>query len=33
MTETVSGPAARKGKRGKGLKIRRIHTTAGRAPL
>src|SRR6201995_1018885 len=27
MTETVSGPAARKGKRGKGLKIGRIYTT------
>ena len=32
MTETVSGPAARKGKRGKGLKIRRINTTAGMHP-
>ena len=32
MTETVSGPAARKGKRGKGLKIRRINTTAGVHP-
>ena len=33
MTETASGPAARKGKRGsKGLKIRRIHTTAGVHP-
>jgi ribonucleoside-diphosphate reductase alpha chain len=32
MTETVSGPAARKGKRGKGLKIRRINTTAGEHP-
>src|SRR5246500_1933383 len=28
MTETVSGPAARKGKRGKGLKIGRINTSA-----
>jgi ribonucleoside-diphosphate reductase alpha chain len=32
MTETVSGPAARRGKRGKGLKIRRINTTAGVHP-
>src|SRR3984885_10125175 len=32
MTETVNGPAARKGKRGKGLKIRRINTTAGVYP-
>ena len=32
MTETVSGPAARKGRRGKGLKIRRINTTAGMHP-
>jgi ribonucleoside-diphosphate reductase alpha chain len=32
MTETVSGPATRKGKRGKGLKIRRIYTTAGVHP-
>jgi ribonucleoside-diphosphate reductase alpha chain len=32
MTETVSGPAARKGKRGKGVKIRRINTTAGVHP-
>jgi ribonucleoside-diphosphate reductase alpha chain len=32
MTETVSGPAARKGKRGKGLKMRRINTTAGVHP-
>jgi ribonucleoside-diphosphate reductase alpha chain len=32
MTETVSGPAARKGKRGKGLKVRRIYTTAGVHP-
>jgi ribonucleoside-diphosphate reductase alpha chain len=32
MTETVSGPAARKGKRGKGMKIRRINTTAGMHP-
>jgi adenosylcobalamin-dependent ribonucleoside-diphosphate reductase len=32
MTETVSGPAARKGKRGKGLKMRRINTTAGMHP-
>jgi len=32
MTETVSGPAARKGRRGKGLKIRRINTTAGVHP-
>jgi ribonucleoside-diphosphate reductase alpha chain len=31
MTETVSGPATRKGRR-KGLKIRRIHTTAGIHP-
>ncbi len=31
MTETVSGPAARKGRR-KGLKIHRIHTTAGVHP-
>jgi ribonucleoside-diphosphate reductase alpha chain len=31
MTETVSGPATRKGRR-KGLKIRRIHTTAGAHP-
>ena len=33
MTETVSGPAARKGRRGKGLKMRRINTTRGRASL
>jgi len=32
MTETVSGPAARKSKRGKGLKMRRINTTAGVHP-
>src|ERR1700744_5252900 len=32
MTETVSGPAARKGKRGKGLKIGRINTAAGVPP-
>jgi ribonucleoside-diphosphate reductase alpha chain len=32
MTETVNGPAARKGKRGKGLKVRRINTTAGVHP-
>jgi ribonucleoside-diphosphate reductase alpha chain len=33
MTETASGPAARKGKRGgRGVKIRRIHTTAGVHP-
>jgi ribonucleoside-diphosphate reductase alpha chain len=32
MTETVSGLAARKGRRGKGLKIRRINTTAGVHP-
>jgi ribonucleoside-diphosphate reductase alpha chain len=32
MTETVSGPAARKGKRGKGLKIGRINTSAGVHP-
>ncbi len=32
MTETVSSPAARKGKRGKGLKMRRINTTAGVHP-
>ena len=32
MTETVSGPATRKGRRGKGLKIRRINTTAGVHP-
>jgi ribonucleoside-diphosphate reductase alpha chain len=32
MTETVSGPATRKGKRGKGVKVRRIHTTAGVHP-
>src|ERR1700761_5405360 len=32
MTETVSGPAARKGKRGKGLKIQRINTTPGVHP-
>ncbi|MGD0703111.1 MAG: vitamin B12-dependent ribonucleotide reductase, partial [Trebonia sp.] len=33
MTETASGPAARKGKRAsKGLKVRRIHTTAGVHP-
>ena len=31
MTETVSGPATRKGRR-KGMKIRRIHTTAGVHP-
>src|SRR5689334_21352987 len=31
MTETVSGPATRKGRR-KGLKIRRIHTAAGVHP-
>jgi ribonucleoside-diphosphate reductase alpha chain len=32
MTETVSGPAARKGKRVKGLKVRRINTTPGVHP-
>ena len=32
MTETVSSPAMRKGKRGKGLKIQRINTTAGVHP-
>jgi ribonucleotide reductase alpha subunit len=32
MTDTVSGQVARKGKRGKGLKIRRIHTTPGVHP-
>jgi ribonucleoside-diphosphate reductase alpha chain len=32
MTETVSGPAARKGRRVKGLKMRRINTTAGVHP-
>src|SRR6202042_1153304 len=32
MTETVSGPTARKGRRGKGLKVRRINTTAGVHP-
>jgi ribonucleoside-diphosphate reductase alpha chain len=32
MTETVSGPAARKGRRSKGLKMRRINTTAGVHP-
>jgi ribonucleoside-diphosphate reductase alpha chain len=33
MTETTSGPTARKGKRGgKGMKVRRIHTTAGVHP-
>src|ERR1700689_1989323 len=32
MTETVSGPAVRKGKRSKGLKVRRINTTAGVHP-
>jgi ribonucleoside-diphosphate reductase alpha chain len=32
MTETVSGQTARKGKRGKGLKMRRINTTAGVHP-
>src|SRR6201996_2252580 len=32
MTETVSGPAVRKGKRGKGLKIGRINTAAGVHP-
>ncbi|HEY3877807.1 MAG TPA: vitamin B12-dependent ribonucleotide reductase, partial [Trebonia sp.] len=32
MTETVSGPATRKGKRVKGLKVRRINTTAGVHP-
>src|ERR1700728_3056303 len=33
MAETTSGPAARKGKRGgKGMKVRRIHTTAGVHP-
>src|SRR5215467_5134988 len=32
MTETASGSATRKGRRGKGLKIRRIHTTAGVHP-
>src|SRR5580704_4329146 len=32
MTETVSGPAARKGRRGKGMKMRRINTTAGVHP-
>jgi ribonucleoside-diphosphate reductase alpha chain len=32
MTETVSGSTARKGRRGKGIKVRRIHTTAGLHP-
>src|ERR1700743_3549554 len=32
MTETVTGPAARKGKRVKGLKMRRINTTPGVHP-
>jgi len=32
MTETVSGQTSRKGKRGKGLKVRRIHTTPGVHP-
>src|SRR6201996_1302645 len=32
MTETVSGPATRKGRRGKGIKVRRINTTAGVHP-
>src|ERR1700753_3321781 len=32
MTETVSGPTARKGRRGKGIKVRRINTTAGVHP-
>ena len=32
MTETASGPAARKGKSGKGLTIRRINTTSGVHP-
>src|ERR1700749_814355 len=32
MTETVSGPATRRGKRSKGLKMRRINTTAGVHP-
>jgi ribonucleoside-diphosphate reductase alpha chain len=32
MTETTSGPTTRKGKRGKGMKVRRIHTTAGVHP-
>src|ERR1700735_1665361 len=32
MTETVSGPATRKGRRGKGVKVRRINTTAGVHP-
>jgi adenosylcobalamin-dependent ribonucleoside-diphosphate reductase len=32
MTETVSGSAARKGRRKSGLKIRRIHTTPGVHP-
>ena len=33
MTETTSGPVARKGKRGtKGMKVRRIHTTPGVHP-
>ncbi|HEY0932903.1 MAG TPA: vitamin B12-dependent ribonucleotide reductase, partial [Trebonia sp.] len=32
MTETVSGPTARKNRRGKGLKVRRINTTAGVHP-
>src|ERR1035438_3373010 len=32
MTETASGPATRKGKRGKGIKVRRIHTTVGMHP-
>jgi ribonucleoside-diphosphate reductase alpha chain len=32
MTETVSGAAARKGKRKSGLKVRRIHTTPGVHP-
>jgi len=32
MTETVSGQTTRKGKRGKGMRIPRIHTTAGVHP-
>src|ERR1700753_1967389 len=32
MTETVSGPAARKGRRGKGLKVERVYTSAGIHP-
>ena len=32
MTETVNGPAARKGRRVKGLKVQRINTTAGVHP-